>query len=184
MRVLLSNAQIERILARTVLTDAHRHFCWWLERQHDPFNARQLSVLMPPDAWRWVRDLLIDFTIHPSGSRRQVPSRTSAWHTLTRTVVQAVNARQAHPGLRGQFAVGVHEEILPAWGQHGFASLAEPDDVFRILVPFQRKVAGDLIITGWSAGKPTYDLALEEEAHHLLFCRPVDAVTRRPDGRP
>lgn len=179
MRVLLTPAQVERILARTVESSLHKHFCWWLETEHTRIG-KKVSVLMPPDAWLVARDILVDFTIRDDGRRRQVATRTSAWHTLTRVIVHAVNVRQAHPGPRGQFALNVHEEIIPVWGTRPFASLASSEDKFQILVPYQRKVAGNLIVTGWAPGKPTYDLALEEEAHHLLFGSPRDAAPRRP----
>lgn len=182
MRVILTTAQIRRIHARTVGTLAESEFEDWLSaecpgvRDSGRGTYSKFSVLMPPDAWLWVRDLLVTHTIRADGRRTYTEGRTSAWHTLTRIVVTAVNRRTAHPAFAGCSAVGARTEELVGWEKDGkitpFASLAAPGARFVTLIPYVRRVA-DAPITTWVEGPLQVDLALQEESAHLIFCRPV-----------
>lgn len=143
----------------------------------------RFSVLMPSDAWLWIRDLLVAHCYHANGRPQRGIEREASWNTLCRTVVTAVNRRQAHPALTGRAMAGSHIEIIPCWTDakvHAFSSLARDGAAFSVLVPTTTHKLG-LSITEWKPGIPSHDSALMEEAAHLIFRREVEVLARNPD---
>lgn len=188
MRIALTEDQISRIWVLATGTPVTEDLWRWLAMDHVPVRwsrgrTTSWSVLMPPDAWLWVRDLLIARCYHANGRPQRGIEREASWNTLCRVVVTAVNRRQAHPALTGRAVAGAHIEIIPCWTDerlHAFYSMANEDAAFAVLVPTTTHRSG-LSITEWKPGVPSHDSALMEQSAHLIFRREVEVLARNPD---
>mgnify|MGYP000611959202 CR=1 FL=1 len=153
-----------------------------LNRARHQVSAHIFEIEAPYVAWDLVRRDVFDLCYTQTGAVRKRQSQS--YGTLLRRVVQAMNAVDRHPALRGVALPGHGPAAMyPAWrrdigDQFGriWSALPIIGNEFALLAP-QRHEVGGVAVTLWAPDAEGLgrDWYLADEAVHLRLFRGVSA---------
>lgn len=144
----------------------------WFGRDVQDAATHRVDVSMPAIAWKRVWEVMFDHCFDNRGMRSKGVRVTDL--NAAKAVRRALNARELHPALQGQGAIGFIAEIVPVWvlegGKAGFTYTPYPERDLRfvILAPESREVRRQKI-TAWVPTKLVIERPILDEREHFRF---------------
>jgi len=178
MIVRLTNRQRDRVGALVIeaLNDQGRQvpFAEWWGREMYVASKHRTDVVMPASAWRLIEGVMFDHCFDERGFRARERVRPTDLNAL-KSIRQALNVRENHPALYQRGAIGMIQELIPAWrfvapdaSGRCYSPYPVPTLPFVVLAPESRTVRTKQTTLWVEANRPS-ELPLLNEANHLAF---------------
>ena len=147
---------------------------WW-DTTQSKASKHRVDTLMPAAAWSLVEKVMFGHCFDERGFRAKERVKTTDLNAL-KTIRMALNVRENHPALRQRGAIGLINEIIPAWKHREI----EPDGWvyspypgsgrrdFVVLAPEIRTVNLKRV-TLWVEANREWEMPILQESAHLPF---------------
>lgn len=147
---------------------------WW-DRDQSKASKHRVDTLMPAAAWSLVEKVMFGHCFDERGFRAKERVRTTDLNAL-RTIRMALNVRENHPAMHQRGAIGLINEIIPAWklpapepGDPMYSPYPfNPRRKFVVLAPESRTVNLKRV-TLWVEAKREWEMPILLEESHLPF---------------
>ena len=149
---------------------------WW-DRDQSRASKHRVDTLMPAVAWRLVEEVMFGHCFDERGFRAKERVKSTDLNAL-KSIRRGLNARENHPAMSQRGAIGLVNEVIPAWKltpderqnlapelrYSPYPGLGE----FVVLVPESRTV-NTKKATQWVEATRKWDWPICHERAHLAF---------------